>query len=107
MDHPFRPYGAAHLVVIFLTIALPFVLAMIVRRSKSPYGCERAVVISLSALLIINYVAYLMLVRQFGAVSWKQVLPLQLCDWGMVVVMVAMLTGSQRWFEVAYFWGLG
>jgi hypothetical integral membrane protein (TIGR02206 family) len=107
MDHPFRPYGAAHLVVIFLTIALPFVLAMIVRRSKSPDGCERAVVISLSALLIINYVAYLMLVRQFGAVSWKQVLPLQLCDWGMVVVMVAMLTGSQRWFEVAYFWGLG
>jgi hypothetical integral membrane protein (TIGR02206 family) len=34
-------------------------------------------------------------------------LPLQLCDWGMFVVIVAMLTGSQRWFEVAYFWGIG
>ncbi len=34
-------------------------------------------------------------------------LPLQLCDWGMVVVIVAMWTGSQRWFEVAYFWGIG
>ncbi len=34
-------------------------------------------------------------------------LPLQLCDWGMVVVIVAMWTGNQRWFEVAYFWGIG
>jgi hypothetical integral membrane protein (TIGR02206 family) len=40
-------------------------------------------------------------------VSWQQMLPLQLCDWGMVVVIVAMLTGNQRWFEVAYFWGIG
>lgn len=107
MNYPFRPYGVAHLIVIFLTMTLPFVLATIVRRSKSPGGCERAVVISLSALLLIDYVAYLMVVRQFGAVSWEQVLPLQLCDWGMVVVIVAMLTGNQRWFEVAYFWGLG
>jgi hypothetical integral membrane protein (TIGR02206 family) len=107
VNHPFRPYGVAHLAVIFLTIALPFVLAAIVRRSKSPSGCERAVVISLSALLIIDYVAYLLVIRQFGAVSWGQILPLQLCDWGMVVVIVAMLTGNQRWFEVAYFWGLG
>jgi hypothetical integral membrane protein (TIGR02206 family) len=42
-----------------------------------------------------------------GVVSWQQMLPLQLCDWGMVVVMVAMLTENQRWFEVAYFWGIG
>jgi hypothetical integral membrane protein (TIGR02206 family) len=34
-------------------------------------------------------------------------LPLQLCDWGMAVVIVAMWTGNQRWFEVAYFWGIG
>ena len=25
----------------------------------------------------------------------------------MVVVIVAMLSGRQRWFEVAYFWGIG
>jgi hypothetical integral membrane protein (TIGR02206 family) len=25
----------------------------------------------------------------------------------MLVVIVAMWTGSQRWFEVAYFWGIG
>ena len=105
-EHTFHPYGIAHLSVIFLTIAVPFTLAAIVGRTKSQLA-ERAIVFSLSALLILNYIFYMMRVRQFGAVSWQQILPLQLCDWGMVVVIVAMLSGNQRWFEVAYFWGIG
>jgi hypothetical integral membrane protein (TIGR02206 family) len=103
---PFQAFGVAHIAVILLTITLPFVLATIVRRTKSR-SAERVVVITLSALLVVNYVVFMCLVRQFGAVSWQQILPLQLCDWGMVVVIVAMLTGNQRWFEVAYFWGIG
>ena len=102
----FQAFGLAHITVILLTITLPFVLAAIVRRTKSR-SAERAVVITLSALLVVNYVVFMCLVRQFGAVSWQQILPLQLCDWGMVVAIVAMLTGNQRWFEIAYFWGIG
>ena len=105
-EHTFHPYGIAHLSVIFLTIAVPFALATIVGRTKSQLA-ERVIVFSLSAVLILNYIFYMMRVRQFGAVSWQQILPLQLCDWGMVVVIVAMLSGNQRWFEVAYFWGIG
>jgi hypothetical integral membrane protein (TIGR02206 family) len=108
MTPEFHAYGAAHLIVIFLTIALPFLLAAITRRAKSPDSTERAIVICLSVLLVLNYVAYLIFVHyRGGAMSWEQMLPLQLCDWGMVVVIVAMLSGNQRWFEVGYFWGLG
>src|SRR5262249_9972601 len=53
------------------------------------------------------YLAYLIFIRSHGVVDWRQMLPMQMCDWGMVVVSVAMWTGSQRWFEVAYFWGIG
>jgi hypothetical integral membrane protein (TIGR02206 family) len=103
----FHAYGLPHLVVIFLTATLPFALAALVRRSKSK-SLERAVVVALSTVLVLNYATYLVFVRyRGGAVSWQQLLPLQLCDWGMVVVIVAMLTGRQRWFEVAYFWGIG
>ena len=105
-ERVFQPYGWPHLTVIFLTVTLPFVLAALVHRTKST-RVERAIVALLSAVLVANYIAYLIFVRSHGVVTWRQVLPLQLCDWGMVVVIVAMWTGNQRWFEVAYFWGIG
>ena len=103
---PFQAYGPAHLVVICLTVLLPFVLAAIARRSQSSV-VERAIIALLSTFLIVNYLAYLVFIRRHASLTWQQMLPLQLCDWGMVVVIVAMWTGSQRWFEVAYFWGIG
>jgi hypothetical integral membrane protein (TIGR02206 family) len=106
LEHPFQPYGLPHLAVIFLTIVLPFALAAIVRRTKSP-RVERGIVVLLSAVLALNYVVYLIFIRSRGIATWQQMLPLQLCDWGLVVVLVAMWTGNQRWFEVAYFWGIG
>jgi hypothetical integral membrane protein (TIGR02206 family) len=102
----FQPYGLPHLTVIFLTIVLPFALAAIVRRTRSR-RLEDLVIGVLSAVLILNYIAYLVFIRSHGVVSWQQMLPMQMCDWGMVVAIVAMLTGNQRWFEVAYFWGIG
>jgi len=102
----FQPYGLPHLTVIFLTIVLPFALAAIVQRSKSQ-RLERIIIGVLSAVLILNYLIYLIIIRSRGLVDWRQMLPMQMCDWGMVVVIVAMWTGNQRWFEVAYFWGIG
>jgi hypothetical integral membrane protein (TIGR02206 family) len=106
MEPEFQPYGLPHLTVIFLTIILPFALAGVVWRTKSS-RVERAIVAVLSAVLVLNYVAYLIFIRSRGVVDWRQMLPLQMCDWGMGVVIVAMWTGRQRWFEVAYFWGIG
>jgi hypothetical integral membrane protein (TIGR02206 family) len=100
---PFHPYGAAHFIVIGVTIALPFAFAALARSRL----VERIVVSALSVLLVANYLAYLSFVRQFGGLSWEQVLPLQLCDWAIVVVIIALWTHRRGWFEVAYFWGLG
>src|SRR4051794_7534396 len=102
----FQPYGLPHLTVIFVTIVLPFALAAVVRRRRSQ-RLEKIITGVLSAVLILNYVVYLIFIRSRGVVAWQQMLPMQMCDWGMVVVIVAMWTGSQRWFEVAYFWGIG
>ena len=106
MEPEFQPYGLPHLTVIFLTIVLPFALAAIVWRRKS-LRIENVFDGGLSAVLVLNYVVYLVFIRSRGIVTWQQMLPMQMCDWGMVVVIVAMWTGNQRWFEVAYFWGIG
>ena len=106
MEPEFQPHGLPHLTVIALTIVLPFALAAIARRTRSQ-RLENMIIGVLSAVLVLNYVVYLIFIRSRGAVDWRQMLPMQMCDWGMVVVIVAMLTGNQRWFEVAYFWGIG
>jgi hypothetical integral membrane protein (TIGR02206 family) len=103
MEPEFQPYGLPHLTVIFLTIVLPFALDAIAKSSRS----QRAIIIVITALLIANYAAYLIFIRAHGVTNWQRMLPMQLCDWGIVVVIVAMWTGNHRWFEVAYFWGLG
>ncbi len=102
----FHPFGLPHLTVIFLTIVLPFALAAFVRRTRST-RLEKVIIEILSAVLILNYVVFLVFIRSHEIVDWRQMLPMQMCDWGMVVVIVAMWTASQRWFEVAYFWGIG
>lgn len=102
----FHPFGVAHLTVIFLTIALPFALAAFVRKTQS-VRLERFIALSLGSLLLVNYVAYLIFVRRVDAAPWPQTLPLQLCDWAMFVIIIAMWTERRRWFEVAYFWGIG
>src|SRR2546421_6453262 len=106
MAPEFQPYGLPHLTVIFLAVVLPFALAAMVRCTKSQ-RLERMIISLLSTLLILNYIAYLVFIRSRGVVDWREMLPMQMCDWGMVVVIVAMWTGSKRWFEVAYFWGIG
>src|ERR1051325_4066885 len=102
----FHPWSSSHFVVIFLTVVLPFILAFVVHRTRSP-RLERSIRFTTSALLIINYVAYVFVARNFGVDSWYKLMPLQLCDWAMVVIIGALWTGNRRWLEIAYFWGIG
>lgn len=102
----FHEFGPSHLVVIFLTVAVPIILALIVHRTKSPH-LERSIRITIAVLLLINYLAYVFVARNFGVDHWYKLLPLQLCDWAMIVIIGALWSGNRRWLEVAYFWGIG
>jgi hypothetical integral membrane protein (TIGR02206 family) len=106
VDPAFQPFGLAHLVVIALTLALPFVLASFVRKTRWP-RCERVVGRLLAALLLANYLGYEIYLALTAGLSWEKALPFQLCDWAMIAIIVALLTGRERWLEVAYFWGIG
>ncbi|MFL6515444.1 MAG: TIGR02206 family membrane protein [Chthoniobacterales bacterium] len=102
----FYAFGPAHLTILLLTLVLPFVLAFTVHRTNSTL-LARSICFAISALLLINYLAYVIVGRHFGVTRWYHALPLQLCDWAMFVIIVALWTGNRRWLEVAYFWGIG
>jgi hypothetical integral membrane protein (TIGR02206 family) len=102
----FRPFGLAHLIVIALTISLPFILAAFVRKSRRPQS-ERIIARLFAATLVFNYIGYEIYLATIEGLAWQKALPFQLCDWAMVAIVVALLTGRNRWLEVAYFWGIG
>lgn len=102
----FRPFGLAHLIVIALTISLPFLLAAFVRKSRWPRS-ERLIGRFFALLLLLNYVGFEIYLAATQGLLWQKALPFQLCDWAMVAIIVAFLTGRERWLEVAYFWGIG
>lgn len=102
----FQPFGPAHLVVLALTVALPLALGWAVRRTNSK-RIDRAVAVCLSVILLANYFGYAAFLFRRQQLIWQQALPFQLCDWAMVTVIVALLTGRERWSEVSYFWGIG
>ena len=102
----FRPFGLAHLIVMALTISLPFVLAAFVRKSRWARS-ERIIARLFAVLLLANYVGYEIYLALTEGLAWQKALPFQLCDWAMVAIIVALLTGRERLLEVAYFWGIG
>lgn len=108
MEDPitFQAFGPAHLAAILLTAVLPFVLAAFIRRRQWPRG-EKIVAHIIAGLLLANFIGYAIYIREAGPIFWENMLPFQLCDWAMVAVIVALLTGRERWLEVAYFWGIG
>jgi hypothetical integral membrane protein (TIGR02206 family) len=107
-ERTFTPYTTEHFVVLALTVGLPFLFAAAVKWSgaRGP-AVERGIAWGMSLLLVANYVNYLLFIRKWGDLTWEQTLPMQMCDWAMVVIIVTLLTGRPRWFEVAYFWGIG
>ena len=105
MEPEFQPYGLPHLTVISLTIVrCRFALAAIVWRTKSRKRKDDRECRPQRARLNLRGLF------NFHPQPRHRDLATNAAhatvDWGMVVVIVAMWTGNQRWFEVAYFWGL-
>lgn len=103
----FHAFGLAHCVVILLTAVLSFGLSF-------GYRCwpgsrfDRAVRIGIGSALVVNYLCYAGYLWIHGILEWEHALPLQLCDWTMIAVVVALAIGARSgWLEVAYFWGVG
>ncbi len=100
----FALFGPDHLAVLFLTVALPALLAFLVRTR----GGERRVqpiCYSLAVILVLNQVILLVYVVRLG-LPVKEHLPFQLCDWAMITCVAALLWRHRLAFELTYFWGL-
>ncbi|MEO8351012.1 MAG: TIGR02206 family membrane protein [Chthoniobacteraceae bacterium] len=67
---------------------------------------DEAVCRTLAIVLALTYLADLGIKLHDSESIARDALPMQLCDWVLFAVVLALWRGSQTGFELAYFWGL-
>jgi hypothetical integral membrane protein (TIGR02206 family) len=98
-------FGLPHLVALALTVATPLVLSALLRLGRVPL--DRLARLGFVALLTAGWICWLILFAQRGWLTIGNGLPLNLCDWACIALIVALLTRAQFAYELGYFWGLG
>ncbi|MBN2360881.1 MAG: TIGR02206 family membrane protein [Deltaproteobacteria bacterium] len=101
----FRLFDAAHLTVLVLTVALPLLLALAVRRSERT---ARLAAFGIAGALLLNetvYLPYRLATSPVGLVV-REFLPLHLCGFSVFIVAIVLVWRQQLLFECAYFWAL-
>jgi hypothetical integral membrane protein (TIGR02206 family) len=102
---PFVLFQQSHLTVLALTVAVPLILAALIRAAKSP-ALERAIrwifAIQIAGIWAIWYVVF----HRMGWLNLGNALPMDLCSWAAIAVIITLVRPNQKSYELAYFWAL-
>jgi hypothetical integral membrane protein (TIGR02206 family) len=104
MRPAFVMFGPSHLVMLALAMVAPVLLSVIARGRRQ---ADRPIRFSLAALLLGGWLSWYLLFWARGWLTLGNGLPLNLCDWAALVLMLALITRRQFLYELGYFWGLG
>jgi hypothetical integral membrane protein (TIGR02206 family) len=107
VSHPFVPFGPSHLTAIACTFLVPLALALLARHEHPGRRTDRVVRTALAAILLLGWLGWWGLSAARGTLGIDNGLPMNLCDWAEVALLVALLTRHQFAYELGYFWGLG
>lgn len=105
MPQHFHAFGPSHWIAMALMLALSAALILASRTFRSR-TFDRAVRWTLALCLLADWIAYLAMFYRNGWLTIGNVLPLNLCDWATIAVVVTLLRPNQRSFELCFFWAL-
>jgi hypothetical integral membrane protein (TIGR02206 family) len=100
--HKFVLFESDHIAVVVLTLIVPVILALTARRSSA--SVDAVFRYGLAALLIGTWIAWYALFIARGWLGLGNGLPLNLCDWATIALLVTLIRPNQKTFELAYFW---
>lgn len=101
----FELFGAQHLAVLALTLAIAAGLAAFARRHRQD-GAGLALRVVLAAVMLSGVAGYVVAEARAGEVHLVSLLPLHLCDAAIFLGVFALLTRRPLACELLYFWAL-
>jgi hypothetical integral membrane protein (TIGR02206 family) len=103
---PFVLFHQSHVIVLALTVLVPVVLALLVRRAKST-TLEKAICWIFALIIAGTWGAWFVVFSKMGWLDLGNVLPMDLCSWAAIATIVTLvLYPHQKSYELAYFWAL-
>lgn len=102
----FVPFGPSHAAALLIAIAAGLVLAAAIRLWHVGW-LAMAIRWVLTSTLILVWSLWLLLVFRSGWASLATLLPMHLCDWNTLVVIVTLVWRKQWSYDLAYFWTFG
>jgi hypothetical integral membrane protein (TIGR02206 family) len=105
MPAHFHSFGASHWTA--MTVMFAAAAALIaVSRAAGNLSFDKALRWTLAGFLLADWAAYLAMFYVNGWLALGNVLPLNLCDWATITVVVTLLAPNQTSYELSYFWAL-
>ncbi|HTT98047.1 MAG TPA: TIGR02206 family membrane protein [Rhizomicrobium sp.] len=105
MSAHFHSFGPSHWAAMILMFATAAALVAASRAADHPV-LDKALRWTLAGFLLADWIAYLAMFYVNGWLALGNVLPLNLCDWATIAVVVTLLSPNQRSYELSYFWAL-
>ncbi len=105
MPAHFHSFGVSHLSAMALMLAASAALIAASRAAGSP-RFDKALRWTLAFFLVADWALYLAMFYVKGWLALGNVLPLNLCDWATIAVVVTLVWPNQRSYELSYFWAL-
>lgn len=102
---PFVVFGPSHRLVLELIVVVPLLLAGLVRLTRS-VTLSRVVSLVLAAMIAGTWIAWYIVFTRNGWLDLGNALPLDLCSWAAIATIVALVTGNQKAYELAWFWAM-
>lgn len=102
---PFVVFGPSHQIVLALIVIVPLVMAGLVKLTRS-VTLSRAISWTLAVGIVGVWIAWYIVFTRQGWINLGNALPLDLCSWAAIATVVALITGNQKAYELAWFWAM-
>jgi hypothetical integral membrane protein (TIGR02206 family) len=99
----FRFFSTLHISILAATFTAAILSVYLARRSGNE-SLKTLIAKIFAAVLILNYIAYLVHRISSGYWELRYDLPMELCNWAVFAVIIALFTGKRIFAEAAYFW---